>query len=161
MTEKSFCVRVCVFNGRGLKIFYKFSSLFEFSSKRVSDQFLFSALLPLDKASPDADRTFNCSFIFFINSFIHVDRFSLLYFFHKYGAFLYCIASGAKMFEPFILDFYVPVAWCLHISHGMMNTVIGPSQLYLARNVGLELSQINFVWTFGFIGFVLGSFTSR
>ena len=98
------------------------------------------------------------SFFSLIASFMLI---GLLYFFHKYGAFLYCIASGAKIFEPFILGFYVPVVWCLHISHGMMNTVIGSSQLYHARNVGLELSQINFVWTFGFIGFVLGRFTSR
>ncbi|XP_075244517.1 sodium-dependent glucose transporter 1A-like isoform X2 [Convolutriloba macropyga] len=62
--------------------------------------------------------------------------------------------------EKYYIVLYVPITWCLHIAHGMMNTVIGPSQLYLAQNVGLDLSQINFVWTFGFIGFVAGSFTA-
>ncbi|XP_075243439.1 sodium-dependent glucose transporter 1A-like [Convolutriloba macropyga] len=62
--------------------------------------------------------------------------------------------------EKYFIVLYVPITWCLQMALGMMNTVIGPSQLYLAQNVGLDLSQINFVWTFGFIGFIAGSFAT-
>ena len=42
----------------------------------------------------------------------------------------------------------------------MMNTVIGPTQPYLAQNVGVDISAINLVWTIGFFGYFAGSFST-
>jgi len=37
---------------------------------------------------------------------------------------------------------------------GAANTVMGPSQPYLARNAGVGIDAVNFVWTWGILGFL-------
>ena len=52
---------------------------------------------------------------------------------------------------------FVLSSWLSNIGHGLMITVMGPMQPYLARNVNVDIDQVNFVWTFGFIGYIFGS----
>ena len=35
--------------------------------------------------------------------------------------------------------------------------VIGPIQPYLAQKLDVEIDTVNLVWTFGFVGFIIGS----
>ena len=35
--------------------------------------------------------------------------------------------------------------------------VIGPIQPYLAKKLDVEIDTVNLVWTFGFVGFIIGS----
>lgn len=53
--------------------------------------------------------------------------------------------------------FLVLSSWFCNIGHGLMITVVGPSQPYIARNVDVEIDTINLVWTFGFGGYLFGS----
>jgi len=55
---------------------------------------------------------------------------------------------------------YFPVSWLSQFGHGLVSTVLGPSQPYLARNTGVDIDTINLVWTFGFFGFMVGSLGS-
>ena len=55
---------------------------------------------------------------------------------------------------------FIPIQWLTEFGHGMLNTVVGPTQPYLAQNVGVDISTINLVWTFGFFGYLVGSFTT-
>ncbi|XP_023332152.1 sodium-dependent glucose transporter 1A isoform X2 [Eurytemora carolleeae] len=55
------------------------------------------------------------------------------------------------------LSIYFPVSWLTQFGHGLVTTVVGPTQPYLARNTGVAIDTVNLVWTFGFIGFLLGS----
>ena len=48
-------------------------------------------------------------------------------------------------------------SWLSNFGHGMVVTVVGPTQPYLALNVGVDIDTINLVWTFGFLGFTLGA----
>ena len=48
-------------------------------------------------------------------------------------------------------------SWLSNIGHGLMITVVGPSQPYIARNVDVKIDTINLVWTFGFAGYLTGS----
>ena len=52
---------------------------------------------------------------------------------------------------------YFPVSWLTQFGHGLVTTVLGPTQPYLARNTGVEIDTINLVWTFGFFGYMVGS----
>merc|ERR1719266_3304787 len=52
---------------------------------------------------------------------------------------------------------YVLSSWLSNFGHGMVVTVIGPSQPYLAYNVGVSIDTINLVWTAGFLGYTVGS----
>ncbi len=52
---------------------------------------------------------------------------------------------------------YITVSCLSSISNGATSTVVGPSQLYLAKNVGVDIDTINLMWTFGFVGFLLGA----
>ena len=52
---------------------------------------------------------------------------------------------------------YVLSSWLCNIGHGLMITVVGPTQPYLARNVGVDIDTINLVWSAGFSGYLLGS----
>jgi MFS family permease len=63
-------------------------------------------------------------------------------------------------FKPEERKFYfilVASSWLSNIGHGLAITVLGPTQPYLARNVGVGVDLINLVWTFGFLGYVVGS----
>ena len=55
------------------------------------------------------------------------------------------------------LLFYFPVSWLTQFGHGLVTTVVGPTQPYLARNTGVDIDTINLVWTFGFFGYMVGS----
>lgn len=55
------------------------------------------------------------------------------------------------------LLFYFPVSWLTQFGHGLVTTVVGPTQPYLAKNVNVNIDTINFVWTFGFFGYLIGS----
>ncbi len=52
---------------------------------------------------------------------------------------------------------YVAASCCANIGQGLVTTVVGPTQLYLAQNVGVDIDTINLVWTFGFFGYFLGA----
>ena len=52
---------------------------------------------------------------------------------------------------------YLPSSWLSNIGHGLMVTVLGPTQPYLAQNVGVEIDVINLVWSFGFLGYIGGA----
>eukprot|EP00095_Tigriopus_kingsejongensis_P008296 maker-scaffold948_size77650-snap-gene-0.12 protein:Tk08296 transcript:maker-scaffold948_size77650-snap-gene-0.12-mRNA-1 annotation:"sodium-dependent glucose transporter 1" len=51
----------------------------------------------------------------------------------------------------------LPSSWLSNIGHGLMVTVVGPTQPYLAKNVGVNIDIINLVWTFGFLGYIVGA----
>ena len=55
------------------------------------------------------------------------------------------------------LAIYVVSSWLCNIGHGLMITVVGPTQPYLAQKVGVDIDVINLVWTFGFAGYFVGS----
>ena len=42
---------------------------------------------------------------------------------------------------------YFPVAWAGHICQGLCLSIFGPTQPYLAQNIGVPNDQINFIWT--------------
>ena len=52
---------------------------------------------------------------------------------------------------------YFPVSWLTQFGHGLVTTVVGPTQPYLAKNTGVDIATINLVWTFGFFGYMIGS----
>ena len=52
---------------------------------------------------------------------------------------------------------YVLSSWFCNFGHGMIVTVVGPTQPYLAYNVKVDIATINLVWTFGFFGYTLGA----
>ena len=52
---------------------------------------------------------------------------------------------------------YVLSSWFCNFGHGMIVTVVGPTQPYLAFNVKVDIATINLVWTFGFFGYTLGA----
>ncbi len=63
-------------------------------------------------------------------------------------------------FKPEDRRFYfilIASSWLCNIGHGLTITVLGPTQPYLARNVGVSIDLVNLVWTFGFLGYVAGS----
>jgi hypothetical protein len=45
------------------------------------------------------------------------------------------------------LSAFLLVAWSGHIGLGMSVAILGPTQPYLARQVGVNIDNINFVWT--------------
>ncbi len=55
---------------------------------------------------------------------------------------------------------YVAISCFSNIGHGTVTTVVGPTQVYLARNVQVDIDTINLVWTFGFTGYFLGAFVT-
>ena len=55
---------------------------------------------------------------------------------------------------------FVTSSWLSNFGHGLVVTVVGPTQPYLALNVGVDIDTINLVWTFGFLGFTIGSLVS-
>ena len=52
---------------------------------------------------------------------------------------------------------YVAASWLSNIGHGLVVTVVGPTQPYIAKNVGVEVDTINLLWSFGFFGFAVGA----
>ena len=55
------------------------------------------------------------------------------------------------------LVWYLGSSWLTNFGHGLVVTVVGPTQLYIAKNVGVDKDTINFLWTFGFFGYLVGS----
>jgi len=49
------------------------------------------------------------------------------------------------------------VAWSAHICQGLCKGILGPTQPYLAQNLGVENKQINFIWTLGALGSCLAT----
>ena len=43
----------------------------------------------------------------------------------------------------------------LQFGHGLVTTVVGPTQPYLAQKTGVDIGTINLVWTFGFFGYMV------
>ena len=52
---------------------------------------------------------------------------------------------------------YILSSWLCNVGHGMMVTVVGPTQPYMARNVNVNIDTINLVWSAGFSGYLLGA----
>jgi len=52
---------------------------------------------------------------------------------------------------------YVGLAWLAELGNGVIQTITGPMQPYLAYNLATDTSTINLVWTLGFSGFLIGS----
>lgn len=52
---------------------------------------------------------------------------------------------------------YVVSSWLSNIGQGLMVAVVGPTQPYLAKNVGVNIDTINLVWSAGFAGYLVGS----
>jgi len=52
------------------------------------------------------------------------------------------LVSHKKWLSAFLL-----VAWSGHIGLGMSVAILGPTQPYLAKQVGVNIDNINFVWT--------------
>ena len=52
---------------------------------------------------------------------------------------------------------YFPVSWLTQFGHGLVTTVVGPTQPFLAQNTGVDIATINLVWSFGFFGYIIGS----
>jgi len=52
---------------------------------------------------------------------------------------------------------YVLASYCSNIGQGLVTTVVGPTQLYLAQNLGVGVGTVNLVWTFGFAGYFVGA----
>ena len=46
----------------------------------------------------------------------------------------------------------------LQFGHGLVTTVVGPTQPYLAQKTGVDIGTINLVWTFGFFGYMVTNF---
>ena len=42
---------------------------------------------------------------------------------------------------------FLPLAWSGHVGLGLALGVFGPTQPYLAKNVGESVDTINFIWT--------------
>ena len=59
--------------------------------------------------------------------------------------------------ERSFYGFLIGSSWLCNIAHGLTITILGPTQIYLARNVGVDIDTINFVWSFGFLGYMAGS----
>ena len=55
---------------------------------------------------------------------------------------------------------YFPSSWLTNIGRGMVMTVVGPTQPYLAQNVGVKVNLINLVWTLGFLGYMIGGLSA-
>ncbi len=55
---------------------------------------------------------------------------------------------------------YIVSSCAANIGQGLVGTVIGPTQLYLAKNVNVDIDVINLVWTCGFLGYFVGSLLS-
>ena len=73
--------------------------------------------------------------------------------------------GGMDMFkfspkERRFYGFLVASSWLCNIAHGLTITILGPTQIYLARNVGVNIDTINLVWSFGFLGYMAGSFAA-
>ena len=46
----------------------------------------------------------------------------------------------------------------IQFGHGLVTTVVGPTQPYLAQKTGVDIGTINLVWTFGFFGYMVTNF---
>ena len=87
----------------------------------------------------------------------------LQYLRYKTGIFVELIQFEEREFsgsEVRWLVGYFTSSWITNFGHGLVVTVVGPTQLYIAQNVGVEKDTINLLWTFGFFGFLVGSFAS-
>jgi len=70
------------------------------------------------------------------------------------------LAEGAKVMdekEKLFCRIFLPLAWSGHIGLGLALGIFGPTQPYLARNVGVSVDTINFIWTGRSIGFMVTS----
>lgn len=47
---------------------------------------------------------------------------------------------------------YFPVTWSAHVCQGLCLGIFGPTQPYLAQNVGVPNKQINLIWTLRALG---------
>jgi len=68
--------------------------------------------------------------------------------------------DGGKMMEEkekLFCRIFLPLAWSGHIGLGLALGIFGPTQPYLARNVGVSVDTINFIWTGRSIGFMITS----
>jgi len=59
--------------------------------------------------------------------------------------------------EKLFCRIFLPLAWSGHIGLGLALGIFGPTQPYLARNVGVSVDTINFIWTGRSIGFMITS----
>ena len=59
--------------------------------------------------------------------------------------------------ENKFLTILVATSWLCNASFGIMYSVLGPAQPYLAKNVGVTVDAINFIWTAGSIGGLVGA----
>lgn len=66
------------------------------------------------------------------------------------------IAVGSDSEERWAFT-YIGLAWAAELGNGVIQTIVGPMQPYLAYNLNTDTSTINLIWTLGFIGFLIGS----
>jgi len=52
---------------------------------------------------------------------------------------------------------FLPLAWAGHVGLGLALGIFGPTQPYLAQNVGVSVDTINFIWTGRSLGFMVTS----
>lgn len=55
------------------------------------------------------------------------------------------------------VTYYLLLGWSAELGNGVIQTITGPMQPYLAFNLETDTSTINLVWTLGFMGFLVGS----
>ena len=62
--------------------------------------------------------------------------------------------------ERKFLTILVSTSWLCNASYGIMGSVLGPAQPDRAKNVGVTIDAVNFIWTAGSIGGLIGALLS-
>lgn len=52
------------------------------------------------------------------------------------------------------------VSMAIHCAMAMMETIFGPTQPYIARNIGTDLASISFQWSLGGVAWLTSSIVS-
>eukprot|EP00096_Caligus_rogercresseyi_P010433 TRINITY_DN3803_c0_g1_i1.p1 TRINITY_DN3803_c0_g1~~TRINITY_DN3803_c0_g1_i1.p1 ORF type:complete len:477 (+),score=108.72 TRINITY_DN3803_c0_g1_i1:145-1575(+) len=55
---------------------------------------------------------------------------------------------------------YLISSWSNNMAQGIVTTIVGPTQPFLAKNIGVSLDVVNLAWTIQFIGYLVGSLLS-
>ena len=71
-------------------------------------------------------------------------------------------ASGGQFTKAQLswLAWFCVVSYAMHFSKVMIDTVFGPTQPYIARNVGTDMVGISSQWSVGNAAWLLGSIIS-
>ncbi|XP_040577207.1 sodium-dependent glucose transporter 1A isoform X1 [Lepeophtheirus salmonis] len=55
---------------------------------------------------------------------------------------------------------YLISSWSNNMGQGIVTTIVGPTQPYLAKNIDVSVDVINLAWSIQFIGYLIGSLIS-